>query len=231
MTRFTPIKTPVAEKPATAVDAAVQRLKRAIMYGQFVPGQKLIEASLCRELSISRPSLREALRVLESERLIELVPNYGPRVSLLEAQDVREIQEVWSMLTGQAAQRFARIATAADLKAVETAYDQVGRIVESGTSIELLSASNDFFRTMVDRCGNRTLFDVIFRLSSRINFLRAQVVLHHRVEHQYIEELSEIVEALRARNPSAARKAAERHIASVCQAAEQMLLSVGTAIG
>jgi DNA-binding GntR family transcriptional regulator len=230
MTRFTPIKSAETEKPATAVDAAVQRLRRAIMYGQFVPGQKLIEASLCRELSISRPSLREALRVLEAERLIELVPNYGPRVSLLEAQDVREIQEVWSVLTGQAAQRFARNATAADLKAVEDAYDHVRRIVESGTSIELLTASNDFFRTMVDRCGNRTLFDVIIRLSSRINFLRAQVVLHHRVEHQYIDELSEIVDALRDKNPTASRKAVERHIASVCHAAEQMLNLVGNAV-
>ena len=217
---------PAADRPATAVDSAVKRLRRAVMYGQFLPGQKLMEASLCKELGISRPSLREALRVLETEGLIELVPNYGPRVARLDERDVEEIQEVWSLLTGRAAFLFARIADAQDMAALETAYDNGQHIIRSGTSMELLTASNDFFQAMVSRCGNKTLYDVITRLASRVNFLRSQVLLHHRVQDQYAQELSEIMQALRTRTPAAARRAVERHIAWVCHCAARMLTPV-----
>jgi DNA-binding GntR family transcriptional regulator len=224
MTKPTSIAT--TDRSAAAVGAAIDKMRRAIMYGQLVPGQKLVEAALCRDLDISRPSLREALRVLESERLIELVPNRGPQVSRLDAQDVQEIQDVWSLLTGQAAHLFTRIATKEDLATQEQAYDRIHAVLEKGISLELLAASNEFFGNMVRRCGNNTLFDVTSRVVSRINFLRAQVILHRRLDPNYEDQLLAIMVALREKNSAAARRAVEKHIASVCRSAEQMLSDV-----
>lgn len=200
------------------------------MYGQLVPGQKFIEATLCRDLNISRPSLREALRILESERLIELVPNRGPQVPRLDAQDVQEIQDVWSLLTGQAAYRFARFATEEQLKMQEQLYQRIHAVLKQGVSLELLAVSNDFFSNIVRCCGNNTLYDAISRVVSRINFLRAQVILHRRLDPGYEDQLLAIMAALRKKNPGETKRAVEKHIAAVCSSAEQMLHDVTTAI-
>jgi len=226
MTKPTSIAT--TERSATAVGAAVAKMRRAIMYGQLLPGQKLVEAALYRDLDISRPSLREALRVLESERLIELVPNRGSQVARLDVQDIREIRDVWSLLTGQAAHLFTQIATKEDMAAQERAYARTHEVMEQGISLELLSASNEFFGNMVRRCGNHTLFDVTYRVVSRINFLRAQVILHRRLDPNYEDQLLAIMQALRKKNSAAARRAVEKHIAAVCRSAEQMLSDVHT---
>ncbi len=62
----------------TVQGQAVRNLREAITSGMFQPGDRLVEAEMCARLGISRPSLREALRSLEAERLIVIVPNKGP---------------------------------------------------------------------------------------------------------------------------------------------------------
>ena len=86
----------------SVTENAARRLRGAIMFGEFQPGQKLIEAELCTDLGISRASLREVLRSLEAEQLVELVPNRGPSVVRLGFEEVAEIHDVWSLLTGEA---------------------------------------------------------------------------------------------------------------------------------
>jgi DNA-binding GntR family transcriptional regulator len=223
MTTAVTLSNPPSPRPATTVDDAAEKLRHAIMHGHLLPGQKLIEATLCREMGISRPSLREALRVLEAERLVELVPNRGPQVSKLDLQDVQEIHEVWSLLTGHAAYLFAEIAGPDDIAAQEAAYAEVQSVFKGGISLDLLAASNNFFRSISWRSGNKTLYEVTSRLVSRIHFLRAQAILHQRLNEMYAQELSEIMDAIREKNPGAARRAVERHITSVCASAKQMV--------
>ena len=74
------------QQQKTVIYDCVERLRNAIMVGDLRPGQKLIEANLCEAMAVSRPSLREALRVLESDGLIELFPNRGPSVARLVQQ-------------------------------------------------------------------------------------------------------------------------------------------------
>ena len=61
----------------------VEKLRGAILSGVFTPGIRLVEADLCNSLGVSRPLLREALRSLQAERLIDIVPNRGPQVPRL----------------------------------------------------------------------------------------------------------------------------------------------------
>jgi DNA-binding GntR family transcriptional regulator len=219
------VASPAAPRVSTTVESAIEKLRHAVMYGQLLPGQKLIEAALCRELNISRPSLREALRSLEAERLIELVPNRGPQVSKLDANEVQEIHEVWSLLTGQTAYLFAEIAGPDELAAQEKAYANLLAALSSGVPFDLLVASDDFFRTLALHCGNRMLFDSITQVLSRIHFLRAQAILHQRLGDLYAQECGDIMTAIRNRNSGAARRAVERHIASVCASAKQMVFN------
>jgi DNA-binding GntR family transcriptional regulator len=207
---------------ATIIEQAVCKLRNAIMQGELRPGQKLIEAELCRSLDISRASLREALRALEAERLIELVPNRGPSVAKLGYEEVESIHEVWALLTGEAVADFTRLSQPGDLIVLEKALAALKTSIKANAPLDQLAATNTFFSTINYRCGNGILSEVVISLVSRINFLRAQALHHQGWGVLYAQEIESILAAIRDHNPDAARTMTRRHIASACAAAKQV---------
>lgn len=207
---------------ATTIERAICELRNAIMQGELRPGQKLIEAKLCRSLDLSRPSLREALRALEAEKLIELIPNFGPSVARLSCEDVESIHEVWALLTGETVARFARNATKADIARLTQDLRSLKQHIETNSPLGQLAATNSFFTLITQQCSNRTLAEVVVSLVSRINFLRAQALLHPGWGVVYAAEIEAILAAIKAHDPELARKAARKHIASACEAATQV---------
>jgi DNA-binding GntR family transcriptional regulator len=90
-------KSPPTEHPATrSVGRIAAWIRQAIREGRFAPGQRLIEADLEAELSVKRGPVREALRILAGDGIIELVPQKGARVRKLTAQDIRDLLPVLS---------------------------------------------------------------------------------------------------------------------------------------
>jgi len=213
----------------TIIEQAVCKVRNAIMRGELRPGQKLIEAELCRGLDISRASLREALRALEAEKLIDLVPNRGPSVARLGYQEVEAIHEVWAMLTGEAVADFTRIAKAKDIAQLEKSLNALKAAIKENAPLNQLAATNNFFTNIMEKCGNEVLIEVVVSLVSRVNFLRAQALLHQGWGVLYAEEIEDIVNAIRDTNPDAARNATRKHIASACAAAKQLSLMPGLA--
>jgi DNA-binding GntR family transcriptional regulator len=212
------------DQPQTVIRQSVMRLRDAIMLGDLRPGQKLIEADLCRDMGISRASLREALRALETERLVELVPNRGPSVAKLGWREIEEIHDVWSLLTGEAVYRFAGLATPSDIVELAATVKRLNQAVRARNALEQLAATNAFFGTIFDKCGNDVLLSVVYALVSRLNFLRAQAFQHSGWSERSAREIEDIVTAMSARGAGAARRATRRHIASACAAAKQVAL-------
>src|SRR5690242_12791770 len=153
------------------IEGAILTLRTAIMDGQLKPGQKLVEADLCRELGISRASMREALRTLEAQRLVELIPNRGPFVAKLGEKEVQGIHDVWALLTGEMVAQFTSLATAADAARLETYLKRLRAAVKEAKPGAQLAATNAFFHVISTRCGNPVLADTVVRLVARINFL------------------------------------------------------------
>jgi DNA-binding GntR family transcriptional regulator len=91
---------------ATSQSAATA-LRQAIRSGQFVPGEHLGEVELAARLGVSRTPIREALRVLEAQGLVEILPNKGARVIRWSTEDLEEIYDLRSMLESHAAFRAA----------------------------------------------------------------------------------------------------------------------------
>jgi len=209
---------------ATLIDQSVRKLRNAIMSGELLPGQKLVEAKLGRDLDISRASLREALRVLEAERLIQLLPNRGPSVAKLNYDDIVEIHDVWAMLTGEALYNFTELAGAEDLSQLDGVLKRLNDSITVGASLDQLEAINAFFAIVMAKCGNRVLAETVFGLLSRVNFLRAQAILRPGWAALFAKEMAEIVAAVRSRSPDASRAATRRHIDSACAAAKQIVL-------
>jgi len=107
----------------------VGNLRNAILAGQFAPGARLVEAELCRLLGVSRPSVREALRQLEAERLVVITPFKGPAVARIEWPEAEQIYEVRALLEGQAAFLFATRATCGQWGAIRLALKRFGEAV------------------------------------------------------------------------------------------------------
>src|SRR5215813_3992360 len=105
------------------------RLRAAIVGGRFKPGERLIERELCEMLGVSRPSLREALRQLEAEELVTILPNRGPIVAALTVVEAEQLYDVRAMLEGLAARRFAETASDADIAALRQALDAFADVV------------------------------------------------------------------------------------------------------
>jgi GntR family transcriptional regulator, trigonelline degradation regulator len=201
---------------------AVEKLRAAILAGVFKPGDRLVEADLCRRTGVSRPSLREALRSLESEGLIIIVPNRGPQIPILTWEQAEQIYQVRALLEGEAAALCAKRGTRRDheeMRAALTAFDKAVRNDDSATR---LSATAEFYRAMQRGSGNAVIDDLLQRLVARVNFLRAQSMSQAGRGKFSGREMRAIFQAIVDGDSRAARKAAEIHVKNASVVARAM---------
>lgn len=189
------------------------------MQGHLAPGQKLVEAQLAAALDISRPSLREALRTLQAERLVELIPNRGAFVAKLGPDEVEQIHEVWALLTGEAIVHFVAVAGASDLNNVSRALAKIRLTIPNGTVLLRIEAINRFFGLILSKAGNAILADMVESLVCRINFLRARSLSERKQAARSVKEIAAIVRHIRSKDARGARAATQKHVESVCSAA------------
>jgi DNA-binding GntR family transcriptional regulator len=162
---------------------------------------------------VSRTVIREALRQLESEHLIEVVPNLGPIVAVLTEKEIRSIYVVRAALEGLAGKLFAENADATQAKNLVKLRDRLDREYRKGDieSRELIKA--DFYRQLTEGGGNEILAESLRSMHARIAmFRRFAFVDEARIEPS-IAELETIIDAAAiARNGEAAWAACEHHI-------------------
>jgi DNA-binding GntR family transcriptional regulator len=213
-----------ASTTPSVAEQLVRKLRVAVLRGDLRPGQKLKEIELCAQFDVSRATLREGFRILESERLFELIPNRGAFVARLGVKQIEEIHDIWSMLTGEAVYRFAERCDARDLRELEKCIARLQEGIEANQSLAQIEATNRFFNYVLLGTQNRMLHEMIIGLVSRLMFLRAQSLLNQGWSLLYAKEIEAIVEAMRNKSSDGARLAAKRHISSVCAAAKQIIL-------
>src|ERR671938_580034 len=90
MDKRTELQTLRIEDVPTVRAMVAQKLREAIMSGRLKPGQRLVERELCEMMGVSRPSIREALRLLEADGLVNTVPHRGPVVSTISLAEARQ---------------------------------------------------------------------------------------------------------------------------------------------
>src|ERR1700749_3730970 len=97
------------EDVPTVRSRVAQKLRAAIMSGSFRPGQRLVERELCEMTGVSRPSIREALRLLEADGMVNTVPHRGPVVSTISLEEARQLYDARAVLEGFAGRECARM--------------------------------------------------------------------------------------------------------------------------
>ena len=136
------------------VDLAFDRLSREILSGRTDPGERLVEEQLTRRLGISRAPLREALRLLAQQGLVEHIPRRGVRVATLSDDDFRELYEVREVLERHAV---SLIRPGADLAGLTAALEVMRKATETGDRLAVADAHRRFHVEVVTLGGNRQL--------------------------------------------------------------------------
>jgi DNA-binding GntR family transcriptional regulator len=141
---------------SSLVELTVNRLRREILAGALVPGERLVEEQVTRRFGISRAPLREALRLLAQQGMVEHLPRRGVRVATLSALDAEELFEVRDVLERFAISR-ALPCTPADLHVVRAELATMRRAATTGDLLELADAHRRFHVELVALAGHRQL--------------------------------------------------------------------------
>jgi DNA-binding GntR family transcriptional regulator len=190
----------------------VAQLREDIIAGRFGAGDRLIEKMLEAEYGVSRTVVREALRQLESECLVEIVPNVGPQVRALSYDDVVHLYEVRTALESTACSLAAERASARQIKALQRALDRISKLASGSTVGDLIKEKNAFYDVLIDASGNPIIGEMFSNVQARISQLRAITLAAPDRTPRMIEEIRGVVEAIEARDPAAAAAAAKLHV-------------------
>lgn len=213
------------DRPAATLRHSVtESIRQAIAVGRYKSGDRMPERDLCEMTGVSRTLIREALRQLESEGLVEVIPHKGPVVAVITARQAVGIYQVREVLEGLAAELFATHADETDRAALRRALDQVRSAYESGNVISRLAAKNHFYDCLIKGSGNEALGASLHMVNARAMILRGRSLQTPSRWKYSLAELEDILEALDARD---ARKAKEKAVHHVRQAARTALASYG----
>lgn len=213
--------------PLTVQHQVAQKLREAIFAGHFKPGQKVVEARLCADMGVSRPSLREALRRLESERLITVIPNRGPFVVRIEWDEALELYHTRALLEGEAAALCAARRRPEDILAMRSALAGFAGAARAEAPLERLALdriefTRQFYAALLAASGNRVIRELLEGLLARISFLRACSMSRAGRAKQSAAEMRRILAAVERGDAAAARTAAVAHVSAACAAAKEV---------
>jgi len=201
--------------------------RSAILSGRFRPGERLVEKDLCDLTGASRTSVREALRQLETEGLVELVPNKGPIVAAIDARQARSIYEVRGALEALAGSLFAANASTAQMRRLEIAVADLAEAYGEGGIDDILAKKEVFYSVLLEGGGNDIIASLLRMMHARINLLRRVSLGQPKRLAASIKEIRAILKAAKARDPQATGEACKVHVGRAAEAALALVAAEG----
>lgn len=190
-------------------------LRDAIVTGRMRPGQPLVESRLANDLGMSRTPIREAIKRLEQEGLVQIVPYKGATVTTLSLDDVREIFELRAALEGWAARQAAGRIRPAQVKTLEGLIRQMRQAEKRNAIREFFDLDTAFHRDITSVAGNRRIAGILDTLVGQTNRIRVlSMKMPGRISRSVAEHLG-ILEALRKKDGELAEREMRTHILNV----------------
>jgi DNA-binding GntR family transcriptional regulator len=189
-------------------DRAASRLRDMIVDGRLKPGEPISEHALCEEFGISRTPLREALKVVAAEGLIELLPRRGAIVTPIVTEQLRQKFELVRLLEDYAIKRVCEHATDAQLAEIE-ALDQ--KLIKSfkregGNFIEI---NDQLHRLIMKASGNQSLIDIHAPLWAHLRRSSQLVLTMADFSQGFAQAHQRLMKAILKRDGDAAVRAME----------------------
>ena len=190
----------------------VDKLRVEILAEQIIPGTKLTEQAISKEYGISRTPVREALRSLEKEGLIEVIPNRGAFVSGLSAAAIADIYTLRIQNEMQAIRWAIERRTPEQLESIEEILDFMRFYTERGDTNRMRVVNAEFHSRISSASGSRFLIDSLSRIQEYIKF-SVHVLPYRKSDLEIIQkEHKAIYAAFKKNDPEAGAQAMKRHI-------------------
>ena len=196
----------------TDATRAYQRIKEKIINLELAPGTVIHDATLTEELGFGRTPIREALKLLEAERLVVTVPRRGIFVAHVSITDLQQISEVRMELEGLATRLAAERATAGELAEMKRCIEAAAENGKAGSAIDRLAHDRRMHQLLAAAAHNKFLESEIERfydLSARLWFLAIERLPAHEVD---VLSHQQIIEALEQRDAGRAEGLMREHI-------------------
>ncbi|MFZ3131458.1 MAG: GntR family transcriptional regulator [Desulfosporosinus sp.] len=188
-----------------------ESIREAILNGVFEPGERLMEIQLAEELGVSRTPVREAIRKLELENFVVMIPRKGAYVAGVSLKDIADVFEIRSALEGLAAGLAAERITDDELEQMERALFY--RVDQGELDLEQLVKSDTDFHALVYKASrNERLIQILANLREQIQRFRTTSLAVPGRMKLAIDEHRRIVEALRNHDSEEAQSLAIAHI-------------------
>ncbi|WP_052703034.1 GntR family transcriptional regulator [Paenibacillus beijingensis] len=205
---------PVKLIKETTTMAVYRRVYDLVLNGHFPPGDWIRERQLKELLGVSSTPIREALRMLVQERILESVPHHGVRVKGLSMKEIRDYYELRAELEGLAAELAAQRGSAELFKQMEDLLQLQPDYCDSADHVTLaVESNNQFHDLIVEASGNESLKNTLLHLRAGISWIQVMAWNRNSDRHSLTyHQHRGIWEALVSRDPKQARARVHEHI-------------------
>ena len=201
-------------------DVVFENLRGAIVEGRLKPGERLMEVQLAEQLGVSRTPVREAIRKLELEGLVVMLPRKGAYVANMSLKDLIDVLEIRASLEGLAASLAAERITDEDIKKLESIVEEFKDGINESNVEALLRKDVEFHECIFKSTNNKKLHQLINSLWEQVYRFRVTYISDYDSTVNIIEEHKMILDAIKRRDSKLAKKYAMEHI----QKAEKFMI-------
>lgn len=193
-------------------DVVFNTLRQAILRGEMEPGERLMEIQLASKLGVSRTPIREAIRKLELEGLVIMIPRKGAEVAHITEKDMRDVLEVRCTLEELAMQLACKNVTDKDIEALRTANRVFETAIVSKDVVNIVDADVQFHDIIYAMTNNARLVQIINNLREQMYRYRLEYVKDARTHSILISEHNDIIQKLSEKNAEEAKSVMRQHI-------------------
>ena len=206
------LSTPQSISRPVLHDQVAHRLRQMLVEGLIPPGGKLNERTLCEELNISRTPLREAIKMLAAEGLVELLPNRGSVAVQLSEADVRHTFEVMAGLEGLSGELAAQRVTEAELNEIKALHYEMLAAYTRRDLSAYYQINAAIHRSFNAAAKNPVLTATYNQVNARLQALRFRSNQDGDKWQRAVDEHIAMVQALEARDAAALRQVLMQHL-------------------
>lgn len=204
-------------------DMVFDVLMNAIMSGQLSPGERLLEVQLAEEMGVSRTPVREAIRRLELEGFVVMLPRKGAYVAGVSIEDVENVYEIRTALETLAVRLAAQRMVDDDYRQLDALVERMQATWQEGDVDNWVKLDASFHELLYRFSRNDRLAQLMANVMEQISRYRILSLANVEVRHNSLDEHQEVISALRLRDSEQAAAAAARHIENTKQSLVRML--------
>ena len=189
-----------------------EHIREAIFNGVFAPGERLMEIQMADEMGVSRTPVREAIRKLEMEGFVVMIPRRGTYVSNMSIKDINDVYEIRISLDTLAAGLAAERISDEELEELQRLLVKVGHAIEENDMAKVVEADIEFHDVLYRASRNERLRNIINNLREQITVIRGVSMRYPGRLKDTQEEHRRLVESIAARNVEKSQEAARIHL-------------------